>query len=108
MIFLRWVNSIEKNYVDRPNCGQILKHPLVMKRIEFFKEQEKFKDEDFDEMDEGKLLKTLRVTKNMLFLSEQLPNVNYSPINHKNSEKNKNGNNTIITPLNQQKIVYPV
>ena len=85
---------LKVNPTDRPNCGQILKHPLVLKRIEFFKEQEGFKDEDFDEMDEGKLLKTLRVTKNMLFLSEQLPNANYSPINYKN-EKNKNNSNTI-------------
>ena len=59
---------LKVNPVDRPNCGEILKHPLVLKRIEFFKEQEGFKEEDFDEMDEGKLLKTLRVTKNMLFL----------------------------------------
>ena len=66
------------NPIDRPNCAQILKHPLVVKRIEFFKEQEGFKDDNFDDMDEGKLLKTLRITKNMLFLSEQLPNANYS------------------------------
>ena len=86
---------LKVNPVDRPNCGEILKHPLVLKRIEFFKEQEGFKEEDFDEMDEGKLLKTLRVTKNMLFLSEQLPNANYnSPKNHKNPDKEKN-NNTI-------------
>ena len=98
---------LKVNPVDRPNCGQILKHPLVMKRIEFFKEQEGFKDEDFDEMDEGKLLKTLRVTKNMLFLSEQLPNANYSPINHKNSEKSKNNNNTINNTTKSTKNSLP-
>ena len=88
---------LKVNPVERPNCGQILKHPLVIKRIEFFKEQEGFKDDDFDEMDEGKLLKTLRITKNMLFLSEQLPNANYnSPQNHKNPDKEKmNSINTI-------------
>ena len=83
---------LKVNPVERPNCGQILKHPLVMKRIEFFKEQEGFKDEDFDEMDEGKLLKTLRVTKNMLFLSEQLPNANYDSNFSKNHDKEKNSN----------------
>jgi hypothetical protein len=98
---------LKVNPVDRPNCGQILKHPLVLKRIEFFKEQEGFKDEDFDEMDEGKLLKTLRVTKNMLFLSEQLPNANYSPINHKNTEKNKNTNNTINNTTKSTKNSLP-
>ena len=80
---------LKVNPIDRPNCSQILKHPLVMKRIDFFKAQEGFKDDDFDEMDEGKLLKTLRVTKNMLFLSEQLPNANYdSPKIIKNNDKN--------------------
>ena len=44
---------LKVNPIDRPNCSQILKHPLVIKRIEFFKEQEGFKEEDFDEMDEG-------------------------------------------------------
>ena len=93
---------LKVNPIDRPNCAAILKHPLVVKRIEFFKEQEGFQEDNFDEMDEGKLLKTLRVTKNMLFLSEQLPNANYdSPKNHKNNEKsiitvrsnNNNGTN---------------
>ena len=82
---------LKVNPIDRPNCTQILKHPLVIKRIEFFKEQEGLKEENFDEMDEGKLLKTLRVTKNMLFLSEQLPNPNYdSPKNHKINDNKTN------------------
>ena len=97
---------LKVNPVDRPNCGQILKHPLVLKRIEFFKEQEGFKDEDIDDMDEGKLLKTLRVTKNMLFLSEQLPDANYSPKNHKITEKNKN-NNTINNTTKSTKNSLP-
>jgi hypothetical protein len=58
-------------------------------------------------MDEGKLLKTLRVTKNMLFLSEQLPNANYSPRNHKNSEKNKNNSNTINNTTKSTKNSLP-
>jgi NIMA (never in mitosis gene a)-related kinase len=97
---------LKVNPVDRPNCAQILKHPLVVKRIEFFKEQEGFKDDDFDEMDEGKLLKTLRVTKNMLFLSEQLPDANYSPKNSKNMEKNKI-NNTINNTTKSTKNSLP-
>ena len=73
MFFSEIINFLLKvNPIDRP-----IKHPLLMKRIEFFKSHEGFKDDDFDEMDEGKLLKTLRITKNMLFLSEQLPNPNY-------------------------------
>ena len=100
---------LKVNPIDRPNCSQILKHPLVLKRIDFFKAQEGFNEEDFDEMDEGKLLKTLRVTKNMLFLSEQLPNANYNTPrrlkqiekisktsnnqNPHNNQNNKSGNN---------------
>ena len=84
---------LKVNPIDRPSCSQILKHPLVIKRIEFFKEQEGFQEEDFDEMDEGKLLKTLRVTKNMLFLSEQLPTANYdNHKSHKNEKSSKNNN----------------
>ena len=91
---------LKVNPKDRPNCGQILKHPLVVKRIEFFKEQEGFKDDNFDDMDEGKLLKTLRITKNMLFLSEQLPNANYSS---KNKMKFSN-NNTSKSNTNKMNI----
>ena len=93
---------LKVNPIDRPNCLQILKHPLVVKRIDFFKAQEGFNEEDFDEMDEGKLLKTLRVTKNMLFLSEQLPNPNYdTPKNNKSIEKfNKVNNNNAANNTN--------
>ena len=67
----------------------------------FFKAQEVFKDDDFDEMDEGKLLKTLRVTKNMLFLWEQLPNENYGTLNIiKNCDKNKKTNNNATINAN--------
>ena len=89
---------LKVNPIDRPDCSQILKHPLVIKRIEFFKEQEGFKEDDFDEMDEGKLLKTLRVTKNMLFLAEQLPDPNYE-----SSKKNKS-NNRIVKHCNNNGI----
>ena len=61
---------------ERPTCDQILKNKMVMERIDFFKDREGFKD-NFDNLDETQLLKTLRLTKNMLFLSEQLPHPNY-------------------------------
>ena len=38
-------------------------------------------------MDEGKLLKTLRVTKNMLFIWEQLPKPNFESPKVKSIEK---------------------
>jgi NIMA (never in mitosis gene a)-related kinase len=95
---------LKVNPKDRPNCGQILKHPLVVKRIEFFKEQEGFKDDNFDDMDEGKLLKTLRITKNMLFLSEQLPNANYSSkdkMKFSNNNTSKSNTNKMNIKVNE-------
>ena len=78
---------LKVNPNERPNCDQILKNKKVMDRIDFFKDREGFKDEDFDNMDDNKLLKTLRLTKNMGFLSEQLPCPNYEK--HKNQKLNE-------------------
>ena len=61
---------------ERPNCEEILNHPLVKKRLEFFKEQ-LGESEDFDNLDEGFLLRTLRIPKNIVFLSDNLPEKNY-------------------------------
>ena len=62
---------------DRPTCGQILKHPLVKKRIEFFQAQAGNENIDIDDMEEGVLLRTIRIPKNILFLSDKLPEANY-------------------------------
>jgi hypothetical protein len=69
---------LKVNPSERPSCDQILKNKMVMERIDFFKDREGFTDENFDNMDDTQLLKTLRVTKDMLFLSEQLPVANYN------------------------------
>ncbi len=67
---------LKVNPSDRPNCGQILKCPIVKKRLEYFQAQSGF---DFDvDMDEGMLLKTIRIPKNILFLTDRLPGANYS------------------------------
>ena len=47
-----------------------------MERIDFFKDREGFIDENLDEMDNEQLLKTLRFSKNLLYLSVQLPDPN--------------------------------
>ena len=77
---------------DRPSCGEILKHPLVQKRLDFFKSLEGNENVDFDDMDEGVLLRTIRIPKNILNLAEKLPESNYDylpkvSINNKNSNK---------------------
>ena len=69
---------------DRPSCGQILNHELVKKRMEFFQAQAGFDEENCDDIDEGVLLKTIRIPKNILFLTERLPEANYGKGNSKN------------------------
>jgi hypothetical protein len=56
----------------RPSCEQILNHPVVQKRIEYFKS---FAGED--EHEDKFLLKTIHMPKNLLFLSDKLPKPNY-------------------------------
>ena len=67
---------LKVNPSDRPTCSQILKCPIVKKRLEYFQAQSGF---DFDvDMDEGMLLKTIRIPKNILFLTDRLPGANYN------------------------------
>jgi NIMA (never in mitosis gene a)-related kinase len=74
---------LKVNPNERPSCNQILKNKMVMERIDFFKDREGFKNDSFDSMDEAKLIKTLRLTKDILFLSQQLPIPNYDNNNQK-------------------------
>ena len=53
------------NPKDRPSCGEILKHPLVQKRLEFFRAQAGSENVDFD--DKGKKINQ-EVKENQLFL----------------------------------------
>lgn len=61
---------------QRPSWADILKNPLVIKRMEFFKSYSG-NDIDLINMDESALLKTIRIPKNLLFLSNKLPKANY-------------------------------
>ena len=63
---------LQVNSSSRPSCEQILNHPVVMKRIEYFKS---FAKED--ETEDKFLLKTIHMPKNLLFLSDKLPKPNY-------------------------------
>ena len=63
---------LQVNPTSRPSCEQILNHPIVMKRIEYFKS---FAGED--ENEDKCLLKTIHMPKNLLFLSDKLPKPNY-------------------------------
>ena len=72
---------------DRPTCGQILKHPLVKKRIEFFQAEAGNENIDIDDMEEGVLLKTIRIPANILCLTDRLPEANYDNPYHKKKFK---------------------
>ena len=82
------------NPTDRPSCGQILKHPLVKKRLEFFRAQAGSENVDFDDMDEGVLLRTIRIPKNILNLAEKLPEANYDYLPGINKNKRYNKDNS--------------
>ena len=74
---------LKVNSNKRPNCNDILNNALVKKRIEFFNSMNETNKEEnnlnFDEKEEQILLKTIRIPKNLLFLSNQLPQPNYKP-----------------------------
>ena len=80
---------------ERPTCAQILKHPLVKKRLEFFQAQAGNDNIDIDDMEEGVLLRTIRIPSNILCLSDKLPEANYeNPFKQRklNFDKNKINN----------------
>jgi NIMA (never in mitosis gene a)-related kinase len=87
---------LKTNASERPSCGQILKHPFVKKRIEFF--QVNSENEDIDNMDESALLLTIRIPKNILFLTDKLPTANYG---------NNKKNDGIKETMNKQKNTFP-
>ena len=93
---------------DRPNCDEILKHPIIKKRLEFFQAQAGENDTMMDNIDEGVLLRTIRIPKNIIFLSDNLPEKNYEKSKshskamgrniHKinsNTTQNNNNNNSL-------------
>ena len=85
---------------ERPSCSQILKHPAVIKRLEFFRAQAGGENVDIDDMDEGVLLRTIRIPQNILNLAERLPESNYEYFpsisrNKKNNKDNSNNNSTL-------------
>ena len=90
------------NPKERPTCTEILKHPLIQKRIDYFKAQIGLDCGNIDVMDDNILLKTIRLQKNLLGLSEKLPKPNYVfPEINKNNKNNNKKNNIISTIANK-------
>ena len=75
---------------ERPTCAEILKHPLIQKRIEYFKAQIGLDSENIDAMDDNELLKTIRLPKNLIGLTEKLPKPNYNLQDGNNNLNNTN------------------
>ena len=61
----------------RPNCDQILNHPIIKKRIEYFKAITGEQDNSGNNNKNKGLLKTIHMPKNLIFLSDKLPKPNY-------------------------------
>ena len=99
---------LQVNSENRPSCDRILKNTIVKKRIEYFNS---FND-SIDENNDQFLLRTIKIPKNLLFLSDKLPKPNYvknignsnSKINIKNyrSYTNRKELETKIPPLKNQ------
>ena len=79
---------LQVNPMIRPSCEQILNHPIVMKRIEYFKS---FAGEDDNE--DRCLLKTIHMPRNLLFLSDKLPKPNYEKKFNSSNNGIENANN---------------
>ena len=68
----------------RPSCEQILNHPIIQKRIEYFKSLSSEKENQNNSGNNKSLLKTIHMPKNLLFLSDKLPKPNYDKIKNNN------------------------
>ena len=80
---------IQINTDLRPSCDEILKNPIIQKRIEYFKS---FPGDQ--ENEDKALLQTIKIPKNLLFLSDKLPKPNYS--------KHMRNNNSVSERLNMK------
>ena len=73
----------------RPNCDQILNHPIIKKRIEYFNiingDKESINGNNFKNK---KLLKTIHMPRNLIFLAEKLPKPNYEQGIKEETEEN--------------------
>ena len=72
----------------RPNCDKILELPAVIRMGEKL-----FKDQFYDDFQpqNNELLSTIRVPKNLLYLTDRLPKPNYDSAerrNHNNRSQN--------------------
>lgn len=70
---------IQVNPDKRPSCEELLQNDIIKKRVEYFRSfnSEEEDKENIPNNDET-LLKTIRIPKNLIFLSNNLPQPNYT------------------------------
>ena len=96
------------NPKERPSCDELLKNSIIKNKIEFFEENNKFND-NINNDEESELLKTIKISKNLLFLSGRLPKANYNNENEANNIKTLDNNKLLIksiTSINEEKKDY--
>ena len=88
----------------RPNCDQILNHPIIKKRIEYFNiingDKESINGNNFKNK---KLLKTIHMPKNLIFLADKLPKPNYEQSIKEETEENNEDINFMSYRENDKK-----
>ena len=87
----------------RPSCEQILNHPIIQKRIEYFKSISGDKDNSNNAGNNKSLLKTIHMPKNLLFLSDKLPKPNYDKHLKNNNEGSEINVQSYRSYQNEQK-----
>ena len=99
---------------ERPSCDELLKNNIIIKRIEFLEQNKNIENNNdslLNPKDETELLKTIKISKNLLFLSGRLPKANYesNSIDNNNikTEDNKKYLIKNITSLNDNKTILP-
>jgi len=88
----------------RPNCDQILNHPIIKKRIEYFNiingDKESINGNNFKNK---KLLKTIHMPRNLIFLADKLPKPNYEQSIKEETEENNEDINFMSYRENDKK-----
>ena len=92
----------------RPSCEQILNHPIIQKRIEYFKSLSTDKDTLNNSGNNKSLLKTIHMPKNLLFLSDKLPKPNYEKHIKNNNEVPEINQKSYRSYQNEQKEVEEI
>ena len=88
----------------RPSCDELLKMPIIKKRIDYFQNNKNENNEKVENIISNKeLLSTIRIPKNINNLSRNLPKPNYvsnsfdlnNSINNNNNQENINNTNKL-------------